>query len=698
MPGVGGSMSLLERTLQITGMTCASCVNTIEKALSTVPGVESVSVNLATERAKVLLNSPVSEALLIDAVKKAGYEASAEGVDDSEKRARREGLEVLISSILTLPLIHPFHVSFGLQLILASIVQFGFGWKFFRGAASALRNRSGNMDLLIAVGTSAAFVLSFLGEHPYFESAASIITLVRLGKWLELRAKASTASGLRALEKLKPQKARVLLGTLEFELPLSGVKLGDVMVVLPGESVPLDGVVLEGESFLDEAFLTGESMPVPKRPGDRVISGSIAANGRFTAEVTALSSDTLLSRVIRFIEDANAKKAPIQKLVDRVAAVFVPVVFGIALLTVGIHAFLHGGFTEEAFVRAISVLVIACPCALGLASPTAMMVGTGVAARAGILIRDPEALERAHALNLLALDKTGTLTEGKPSVSEVLSEDPMSALSIARAIQTGSEHPLARAIEREATLRGVPGLKGSAFRSLPGLGIEARVEGVLYAFGSARMIQSLGIGVLENPLIPGSISFLVAVESRTVIGEFRFEDRMKAGSVDFIAALRRLGVEPVILSGDREASVRAAAGELGVKEFRGGLMPEEKARFVESLRAGGAVVGMLGDGVNDAPALATADIGIALSTGTDAAMQTAGITLIGGDPLKVLEALRISKRTYSRIRQNLIWAFLYNTICIPLAAFGMLDPMLAGAAMALSSVSVVVSSLMLARR
>lgn len=691
-------MSSSGKTLQITGMTCASCVNTVEKALAGVPGVESVSVNLATERARVVLHSPVSEALLIAAVKKAGYGANSQGSDDPARRARREGFEVLISSLLTIPLIHPFPASFGLQLVLASIVQFGFGWKFYRGAGSALRRGSGNMDLLIAVGTSAAFVLSFLGEHSYFESAASIITLVRLGKWLELKAKAKTASGLRELEKLKPQKARILMGTLEFDLPLSGVKIGDVMVVLPGESVPLDGVVLEGESFLDESFLTGESMPVQKRPGDRVISGSIAANGRFTAEVKALATDTLLSRVIRFIEDANSKKAPIQKLVDRVASVFVPVVFGIAMITLGIHAFLHGGLTEEAFVRAISVLVIACPCALGLATPTAMMVGTGVAARAGILIRDPEALERAHAVNRLALDKTGTLTEGKPSVSEVLSGDPMNALSIARALQAGSEHPLARAVENEAQVQKVPVRKASAYHALPGLGMEAVVEGVRYAFGSARMMEGLGIPVHEDPGIPGSISFLVAVEARTVIAEIRFQDRLKAQSRDFIAGLRRLGVEPVILSGDREASVRVAAMELGVKEFRGALMPEEKAHYIHSLKAGGAVVGMLGDGVNDAPALATADIGIALSTGTDAAMQTAGITLIGGDPLKVLEALSISKRTYSRIRQNLIWAFLYNTICIPLAGFGMLDPMLAGAAMAMSSVSVVVSSLMLARR
>ena len=692
-------MSSIEKTFQVKGMTCASCVNTVEKALKDVPGVEEASVNLASEKVRVQMRAEVPEPTLSLAIKNAGYEAVFGPPLNPEAQARTEGREVLISALLTLPLIHPFSPPFLIQLSFASLVQVGFGRKFYLGAYHALKQKTGNMDLLIAVGTTAAFGLSFMGHHPYFESAASILTLVKLGKWLELRAKAKTTQNLKALEDLKPTFARVVFGDQAFEMPVSGVKVGDRMRVLPSERIQLDGVVLEGESEVDESFLTGESALVYKKPGDRVMGGAINTLGNLTVQVTALQGDTLLARVIRLIEDANSKKAPIQKMVDQVAAIFVPVVFGIAVITLFVTALAHGSFDEEAWLRAISVLVIACPCALGLATPTAMMVGTGLAAKYGILIRDPEALERGHTMSVLALDKTGTLTEGKPSLTRVESEGGLGgdseSLQIAAALQSGSEHPLARAVLERAKRDGLLIPKATQLQIIPGIGIEGWVNGVRYSLGSFRLLEREGILDLVKTHSNGSVSYLLHPTERKILARFEFHDQIKVGAKEFVQALKKMGIRVAILSGDRPEVVGSVAQSLGVLDFHGSLLPEDKAKVIQELKKTERGVGMLGDGINDAPALASADLGITFSTGTDVAMQTAGMTLMGPDPLRALDALRIARKTYSRIRQNLVWAFIYNVICIPLAASGKLNPMMAGAAMAMSSVSVVFSSLML---
>ncbi|NDF13817.1 cation-translocating P-type ATPase [bacterium] len=710
----------IEKNLKIRGMTCASCVGTVERALREVPGVEGASVNLATEKAKVVSSEPIADAVLVAAVKKAGYQASLSGAEESRdlaaKLSAREGKEVILSVLLTAPLMHLFSPPFWYQLLAASIVLFFFGRAFYAGAWRALRERTGNMDLLVAVGTGSAYLLSFLGQDLYFESAAGIITFVKIGRWLELRAKAKTTESLRALEELKPTTARVVFGDQSFEMPVSGVKVGDRLVVLPTERIPLDGVILEGESEVDESFLTGESELIFRKAGDAVKGGAINQSGRLTVRVTALEGDTLLARVIRFIEDANLKKAPIQRLVDRVASVFVPVVFVIAALTVLFVFMSRGTLDEEAFLRAISVLVIACPCALGLATPTAMMVGTGLAARRGILIRDAEALEKAHAIRVLAIDKTGTLTRGKPrllAVHEVggagVAGAPggaqdTSPLAIAASLQSGSEHPLARAVLEYSAAKGLKVSPAEKIRITPGVGVEGLVQGERYLLGSRRILDALDIQVphpdgISTAVSSHTLSYLVSVDTQKCLAVFCFQDEIKPGAEALIRGLKEIRVEPRLLSGDRKEVVAEVAKRLGIAFFEGGLLPEGKARAITEWRREGSrkrvLVGMFGDGVNDAPALAVADVGITLSTGTDVAMQTAGITLMGQDPMRVMDALTISKKTYAKIRQNLVWAFLYNVICIPLAAMGRLDPMIAGAAMALSSVSVVTNSLSL---
>jgi Cu+-exporting ATPase len=607
----------------------------------------------------------------------------------------------MVAALLTVPLMHVFTIPFfeppfWYQLIATSIVLFGFGRKFYSGAFRALRDRSGNMDLLVAVGTTSAFVLSFFGHHLYFESAAAIITFVKIGKWLELRAKAKTTESLRALEELRPVTARVLFGDQSFEMPISGVKIGDRTVVLPGERIPLDGQVMEGESEVDESFLTGESELLYRRAGDFVKGGAVNQSGRLVVRVTALAGDTLLARVIRFIEEANLRKAPIQRLVDRVSAVFVPFVWVVAAMTLLGVFWSRGVLDEEAFLRAISVLVIACPCALGLATPTAMMVGTGLAAKRGILIRDAEALERAHSIEVLAIDKTGTLTEGRPRLVSVSSKNPDEAVAIAGALQLGSEHPLALAILNHAKEKGLMIQVTKDTRITPGIGIEGTIEGVRYLLGSRRILDTLQIMAPESEGVSShTLSYLVRVDTQECLAQFDFQDELKPGAQAFILGLRAMGVEPRILSGDRQEVVARVAQILGITVAQGGLLPEGKAQAIQEWRRAGAKVGMLGDGVNDAPALAVADVGMTLSTGTDVAMQTAAVTLMGSDPTRVLDAIRISKNTYLKIRQNLIWAFLYNVICIPLAAMGKLDAMIAGAAMALSSVSVMMNSLSL---
>jgi len=711
--------------LAIEGMTCASCAGRVEKALESVPGVFEASVNLATERASVRLGAGVAPAALQAAVSAAGYVARPLG----PAARRADGTlpsfwPVALAAVLSAPLLLPmlgmlldrhWMLPGALQLALATPVQFLLGARFYRAAWKALQARTGNMDLLVALGTSAAYGLSVWqllqgrGAHTlYFEAAAVVITLVLLGKWLEARAKRQTTEAIRALQALRPETARVRRDGAEVELPLEQVHVGDVVVIRPGERVPVDARVLEGHSHVDESLITGESLPVVKDPDSPLTGGSVNGEGLLLATTRAVGAESTLSRVIRLVESAQAKKAPIQKLVDRVSAVFVPVVVAIAVLTLLAWG-LGSGDWEAAILHAVAVLVIACPCALGLATPTAIMAGTGVAARHGILIKDAEALEEGHHIDLVVFDKTGTLTFGRPELVALLPArgDEAQALRLAAALQAGSEHPLARAVlAAEAQRDAQPPPVATQLRALPGRGIEGIVDGRRLVLGSTRLMQELKVSMttlrerataLENE--GRSISWLAEREGEgaELIALLAFGDPPKPSSREAVAALRRRGIRSLLLTGDNGGSAAAIAQQLGLDEFKAEVLPADKAAEISRLRQGGRRVAMVGDGINDAPALATADVGIAMATGTDVAMHTAGITLMRGDPALVAAALDISRRTYGKIRQNLFWAFLYNIAGIPLAALGLLNPMVAGAAMALSSVSVVTNALTLRR-
>ncbi len=745
--------------LAISGMTCAACALRVEKALAKVPGVASASVNLATEVARVEPGdtAPDSDAL-VAAVSRAGYGAtplvageSAEsilapasarpGARPGTDTARRELAAVVASALLTLPLVLPMlgHDLLGalgrqpisatgafvppfVQCGLATLVQFGFGARFYRAAWRAVRAGAGNMDLLVALGTSAAYGLSVyeLFAHPgnaahlYFEASAVVITLVRFGKWLEARAKRQTTDAIRALNALRPERARIRVGDAERDVPLAQVRVGMVVTIRPGERVPVDGTVLEGRTHVDESLLTGESMPVPKQPDDPVSAGSINGEGALAVSATAVGAETALARIIRLVESAQAAKAPIQRLVDRVSEVFVPTILVLATLTL-IGWLVAGAGSETAIVDAVAVLVIACPCALGLATPAAIMAGTGVAARHGILIKDAEALEIAHRVDTIAFDKTGTLTIGQPTVSafEPLGIGRGAALALAAAVQSHSDHPLARAVVEawraqapsSADARPAP---ASDAHAVPGRGVEAQIDGQRIAIGSGRWREELGVALPPDVAARAqqlehdghTLSWLMRLDSAppTALALIAFGDAVKQGARDAIARLAREGVTSVLVTGDNEGSAARVAAALGIGEYHARVLPQDKADVIRALkeRSGGRVA-MVGDGINDAPALAAADLGIAMASGTDVAMHAAGITLMRGDPALVAEALDISRRTWRKIRQNLFWAFVYNLIGIPLAALGWLNPMLAGAAMAFSSVSVVTNALLLRR-
>ncbi|EKS9913278.1 heavy metal translocating P-type ATPase [Burkholderia multivorans] len=732
--------------LDIGGMTCASCVSRVEKALEKVPGVTHASVNLATERASVRAAGPLDADALIAAVTNAGYRAtlaaapsagakaaasSIPAAPDRDARKRQEALRernlVIASAVLSAPLVAPMLAApLGidamlpgwLQLVLASIVQFGFGARFYRAAWHAVKARAGNMDLLVALGTSAAYGLSLWmllrdPAHPghlYFEASAVIVTLVRFGKWLEARAKRQTTDAIRALNALRPDRARIVDNGVERDVPLAQVRVGTIVSVRPGERLPVDGRVVSGRSHVDESLITGESLPVPKDDGDAVTAGSINGEGALVVETTAIGAETTLARIIRLVESAQAEKAPIQRLVDRVSAVFVPAILGIAVLTL-VGWLLAGAGAETAILNAVAVLVIACPCALGLATPAAIMAGTGVAARHGVLIKDAQALELAQRATVIAFDKTGTLTEGKPSVTAFDAVDlPRDdALALAAAVQRHSDHPLARAVvaayDAQRNAQAAP--VATDARAVAGRGVEARVDGRLLALGSTRWRDELGIVVppaldaraAELERAGNTISWLMHADApRAAIALIAFGDTVKPGARDAIAALADRHVASVLVTGDNRGSAAAVAAALGIGEVHAQVLPDDKARVVASLkREHGGVVAMVGDGINDAPALAAADVGIAMATGTDVAMHTAGITLMRGDPALVADAIDISKRTYRKIQQNLFWAFVYNLIGVPLAALGWLNPVIAGAAMAFSSVSVVTNALLLRR-
>ena len=750
LPDVAPAQTSHATELAIGGMTCASCAMRVEKALAKVPGVAGVSVNLATETATVNLSDVASDDdvasdALIAAVKKAGYEATliapasaagnaalASSADGKRSQTRRELAAVLASAVLTLPLVLPMvgewfglhaMLSPWLQFALASIVQFVFGARFYRAAYRAVRAGAGNMDLLVALGTSAAYGISVyeLATHPgdmthlYFEASAVVITLVRFGKWLEARAKRQTTDAIRALNALRPDRARIRVGADEREVPLAQVRVGTVVIVRPGERVPVDGAVLEGRTHIDESLITGESLPVPKQAADPVTAGSINGEGAIAVTTTAIGAETTLARIIRLVESAQAEKAPIQRLVDRVSEIFVPAILAIAALTL-VGWLIAGAGGETAILNAVAVLVIACPCALGLATPAAIMAGTGVAARRGVLIKDAEALETAHRVNIVAFDKTGTLTLGQPSVTAFeaiggIGHDE--ALALAAAVQRHSDHPLARAVVKAyevvspvATESRVPTLTASAARAVPGRGVEADVEGRTLALGSTRWLNELGIQLppqlaeraKQLEAAGNTVSWLMerAPLAPAALALIAFGDTVKPTARAAVERLAQMGIKSVLVTGDNHGSAASVAQALGIDEFHAEVLPDDKARVIRDLKIRSAgIVAMVGDGINDAPALAAADIGIAMATGTDVAMQAAGITLMRGDPALVADAFDISRRTWRKIQQNLFWAFVYNLIGIPLAAFGLLNPMLAGAAMAFSSVSVVTNALLL---
>ncbi|VTU32935.1 heavy metal translocating P-type ATPase [Variovorax sp. PBL-E5] len=729
LPAAAGTDSS-EWSLQIEGMSCASCVARVEKALARVPGVSSATVNLATEKAQVRLADPGTAVdALIEAVQKAGYAAHAVDQSASEAAAPTSGWAgsgpVVAAAVLSVPLALPMlGLLFGrewmldgwLQLALATPVQFWLGARFYRAGWKALRAGAGNMDLLVALGTTAAYGLSLYllwkhagsggMPHLYFEASSIVITLVLLGKWLETRAKRQTTEAIRALNALRPERARVRRDGIEQDVPIAEVKVGDLVVVRPGERVPVDGRVIEGRSEIDESLITGESLPVAKQADDPVTGGAVNGSGLLLLRTTAVGAESTLARIVRQVESAQAEKAPIQRLVDRVSSVFVPVVIGVALLTLLGWGFAAGDW-ETAILNAVAVLVIACPCALGLATPTAIMAGTGVAARHGILIKDAEALEVAHGIRVVAFDKTGTLTEGRPELLafEAVDGDAAALLRASAAIQAGSEHPLARAVLTAVQKADIEVPRASGVQAVAGRGMEAVVEGRALRLGSTRFMHELSVplGRLDARASQlqaegRTVSWLADVSGHpALIGLLAFGDAPKASAADAIRGLHAQGIRTLLVTGDNRGSAEAIARMLKIDTVRAEVLPGDKAAIVMQLKAGGERVAMVGDGINDAPALAAADVGIAMSTGTDVAMHAAGITLMRGDPALVGDAIDISRRTYAKIRQNLFWAFVYNAVGIPLAAFGLLNPVIAGAAMAFSSVSVVGNALLLRR-
>jgi P-type Cu+ transporter len=775
-PAPPGASAPAAWALPVDGMTCASCAKRVERAVQAVPGVAAAQVNLATETVSVHAAPGLMDAVAA-AIVRAGYETrlpvtdeaapSPEAEDAAQRqRARREALPVLAAALLSAPMLLPMlleplgslltgtPVPHGawmppawVQWLLATPVQFWLGARFYRAGWAALRQRSGNMDQLVALGTSAAYGLSLYlwlthaavhaghegmeGPHLYFEASAVVITLVLLGKWLEARAKRQTGAALRALERLRPASAHLLRGGQEFDVPVARLRPGDLVRVRPGERMPVDGEVVEGRSDIDNSLLTGESLPVPRGPGEHVHTGAVNGEGVLVLRASALGGETLLAQIVRLVESAQAAKAPIQQLVDRVAAVFVPVVLGVALLTL-LGWGLGTGAWDRALLNAVSVLVIACPCALGLATPAALMAGTGAAARQGILIRDAAALEQAQRLDVLAFDKTGTLTEGRPRLAvfePVGTDDHAGLLAAAAALQAGSEHPLAQAVreavQAQAAADGTAAI-ATELRAVPGRGVAGQVAGRPLLLGSTAWMVALGADpAAQAPQAAAQAAALQAqghsiawLAEGTAEGQpqgdgsapprlralLAFADRIKPGAAEALAALRRRGLHLALVSGDNAGAAQSVATQLGITEVHAEVLPADKAATVAALRHGpdGRMrrVAMVGDGINDAPALAAADVGIAMAGahgGTDVALHAAGITLMRGEPGQVAQALEIARRTQRKIRQNLFWAFAYNTLGIPLAALGGLSPVWAGAAMAASSVCVVGNALLLSR-
>jgi Cu+-exporting ATPase len=720
-------------TLAIQGMTCASCAGRVEKSLLKVPGVITAEVNLALETAQV---TGSAEALtpdkLVAAVVAAGYQAQPLNLDLEQPANMVESQQAdyswwptAVAALLSFPLVLGMvaewfgwtfwqgHISGWLQWALATPVQFWLGWRFYSAGWHALKAGAGNMDLLVAIGTSAAYGLSVYllfnsahgaMSHLYFETSAIVITLVLLGKWLETRAKSKTTEAIRALNALRPERASVMRDGQELQIPIASVILGDLVMIRPGERVAVDGVIKQGDSQIDESLITGESLPVTKTAGDKVTGGSINGEGLLYVTTTALGNESVLARIVRLVESAQAKKAPIQRLVDKVSEVFVPIVIVIAFITLLAWGFI-GGDWQVAILNSVAVLVIACPCALGLATPTAIMVGTGVAARHGILIKDAEALELAHAVKTVAFDKTGTLTEGHPKLVKLVSvaDNDDQVLTLAASLQAGSEHPLAKAVIHAAREKSLVLQVAEDVHAVSGKGLKGKVARLDLALGNASLMQDLAmdVSILQaqaNALQTEgySVSWLCSLNDQPrLLGMFAFGDTLKPTAVAAISSLQQQGILTVLISGDNQGSAANVAAKLGIDKFYAQVLPEDKANIVRELKEGAGLVAMVGDGINDAPALAEANVGIAMSSGTDVAMHAAGITLMRGNPALVSDAIDVSRRTYAKIRQNLFWAFIYNVVGIPLAALGFLNPVIAGAAMALSSFSVVSNALTL---
>ena len=714
--------------LQLHNMSCAACAGHIEKALTKLPGV-TAQVNVATETAKVsFVPGLVSLTDLIDAVEKAGYGANemTEFTHSAEKARRSAAYQAelrlfWVSAVLTLPLVLQMGAMFvghhdmdvlprWLQWLLATPVQFWIGKRFYLGAWHVLRSGGANMDVLVALGTSMAYFFSAIvtafsfDQHVYFEASAAIITLVLLGKLMEARAKSRTSEVIEALIRLQPKTARVERNGEIVEVLANTLQINDIFIVRSGESIPVDGVVIEGTSSINESMLTGESLPVSKQTNDQVFAATLNQQGLLKCRATSVGADTQLAAIIRLVEEAQGSKAPIQRMADTVSGYFVPVVVGISVLTLMITWWFTGDFVL-ALVNSIAVLVIACPCALGLATPTAIMVGTGRGVQAGVLVRNAAALERAEKIQIIVVDKTGTLTEGKPVVTDVLPIGAISAndlLQIVASLEQGSEHPLARAILDSAHQVQLSLLSIQDFCTVVGSGVKARIHNLNYILGSPKFLLQQGAAIDE-----GKIAILQA-EGKTVIGVastaehdtrvlgyVAIADRLRDTSIEAIKKLRFMNIDVVMLTGDNALTANAVAKRIGISDFRAEVPPQDKAEEIKKLKSSGKIVGMVGDGINDAPALAAADVSFAIGAGSDIAIEAADVTLIRNDLISVVDAILLSRATLSKIRQNLFFAFFYNVLGIPLAAMGMLNPVIAGAAMAMSSVSVVTNSLLL---
>ncbi|QPA32843.1 heavy metal translocating P-type ATPase [Thermaerobacillus caldiproteolyticus] len=716
--------------LDVYGMTCAACASRIEKGLNRLNGVTKATVNLASESAFVEYQPGVVEREeILQKIKQLGYEAKVKEERDQKQQAKQKEInkkkrQLYVSALLSLPLLYTMVGHFGLpaphflmnpwvQFVLATPVQFYIGWPFYVGAFKALRNKSANMDVLVALGTSAAYAYSFAESvrtvsnpaympHLYYETSAILITLILLGKLLEALAKGRTTEAISKLVGLQAKEATVIRNGVETKVPIEHVVVGDEIIVKPGEKIPVDGEVISGRSSVDESMITGESIPVTKDPGDQVIGATMNRNGTITIKATKVGKDTALANIIKIVEEAQGSKAPIQRMADRISSYFVPIVVMMAAVTFLVWFFFIRPYdVPGALEAAISVLVIACPCALGLATPTSIMVGTGKGAEHGILFKGGEHLETAQRIDAILLDKTGTITKGKPVVTDFVANDP-ETLTYVYAAEKRSEHPLAEAIIAYASEQQVPLYEAEQFEAVPGHGIIAKVNGKTVLVGTRKWLadHKVDYTAFTEQLITyeseGKTAMLISIDGEAV-GVIAVADIVKETAKQAIEQLQHLGIDVYMVTGDNKRTAKAIASQVGIDHVFAEVLPEDKANYVKRLQQQGKIVAMVGDGINDAPALATADIGIAIGTGTDVAIETAGITIVGGDLTLIPKAIELSRRTMKNIRQNLFWALAYNSAGIPIAAMGLLAPWIAGAAMALSSVSVVTNSLRLKR-